>query len=78
VVPPGYQLSYVSFARQLRLAGLRPHCDNPALSGPAANRIIRQAGPGRQPISSGALFWPLSYFPVLRSSGDRCDDRSNL
>ena len=27
VVPLGYHLSYVSFARQLRLAGLRPHCE---------------------------------------------------
>jgi transposase len=27
VVPLGYGLSYVTFARQLRLAGLRPHCE---------------------------------------------------
>jgi transposase len=27
VVPLGYGRSYVSFARQLRLAGLRPHCE---------------------------------------------------
>ena len=27
VVPLGYDRSYVSFARQLRLAGLRPHCE---------------------------------------------------
>src|SRR5438105_11020111 len=27
VVPLGYGLSYVSFARQLRLAKLRPHCE---------------------------------------------------
>jgi hypothetical protein len=27
VVPLGYAGSYVSFARQLRLAGLRPHCE---------------------------------------------------
>jgi transposase len=27
VVPLGYRGSYVSFARQLRLAGLRPHCE---------------------------------------------------
>ena len=27
VAPLGYRLSYVSFARQLRLAGLRPHCE---------------------------------------------------
>ena len=27
VAPLGYGLSYVSFARQLRLAGLRPHCE---------------------------------------------------
>jgi transposase len=27
IVPLGYDRSYVTFARQLRLAGLRPHCD---------------------------------------------------
>ncbi len=27
VVALGYDRSYVSFARQLRLAGLRPHCE---------------------------------------------------
>src|SRR6266566_4693068 len=27
VVPFGYEGSYVSFARQIRLAGLRPHCE---------------------------------------------------
>jgi transposase len=27
VVPLGYDASYVSFARQLRLGGLRPHCE---------------------------------------------------
>src|SRR5271165_6672177 len=27
VVPLGYNRSYPSFARQLRLAGLRPHCE---------------------------------------------------
>ena len=27
VVPLGYPASYVSFARQLRRAGLRPHCE---------------------------------------------------
>jgi hypothetical protein len=27
VVALGYRSSYVSFARQVRLAGLRPHCE---------------------------------------------------
>ena len=27
VTPLGYDRSYVTFARQLRLAGLRPHCE---------------------------------------------------
>jgi transposase len=27
VVPLGYRGSYVSFARQIRLVGLRPHCE---------------------------------------------------
>lgn len=38
VVPLGYTGSYVSFARQLRLAGLRPHCE--ACSGVAGRETI--------------------------------------
>jgi len=38
VVPLGYGGSYVSFARQLRLAGLRPHCE--ACSGVAGRETI--------------------------------------
>ena len=38
VVPLGYDRSYVSFARQLRLAGLRPHCE--ACAGVAGRETI--------------------------------------
>jgi hypothetical protein len=41
VVPLGYRLSYVSFARQLRLAGLRPHCE--ACSGVSGRDTIEIA-----------------------------------
>ena len=45
VVPLGYQLSYVSFARQLRLAGLRPHCEPCAgVSGRDTIEITHPAG----------------------------------
>jgi len=43
VVPLGYGCSYVSFARQLRLAGLRPHCE--ACSGVAGRETIEIAHP---------------------------------
>ena len=43
VVPLGYDCSYVSFARQLRLAGLRPHCE--ACSGVAGRERIEIAHP---------------------------------
>src|SRR5260221_11423639 len=43
VVPLGYRLSYVSFARQLRLAGLRPHCE--ACSGGSGRDTIEIAHP---------------------------------
>jgi len=43
VVPLGYDRSYVSFARQLRLAGLRPHCEAcPGVIGrPLGDRSVR-------------------------------------
>src|SRR2546429_6799028 len=58
VAPLGYGLSYVSFARQLRLAGLRPHCepcaggarrdtievDHPAGGGMALGWVERREG----------------------------------
>lgn len=45
VVPLGYHLSYVSFARQLRLAGLRPHCEACAgVSGRETIEIDHPAG----------------------------------
>jgi transposase len=43
VVPLGYRLSYVSFARQLRRAGLRPHCE--ACSGVSGRDTIEIAHP---------------------------------
>jgi hypothetical protein len=45
VVPLGYGLWYVSFARQLRLAGLRPHCEPCAgVSGRETIEIDHPAG----------------------------------
>jgi len=45
VAPLGYRLSYVSFARQLRLAGLRPHCEPCAgVSGRETIEIAHPAG----------------------------------
>ena len=44
VVPLGYDRSYVSFARQLRLAGLRPHCE--ACTGVAGRETIEISHPG--------------------------------
>jgi hypothetical protein len=46
VVPLGYHLSYVSFARQLRLAGLRPHCE--VCSGVTGRDTIEIAPPGEE------------------------------
>lgn len=43
VVPLGYGLSYVSFARQLRRAGLRPHCE--ACAGVSGRETIEIAHP---------------------------------
>jgi transposase len=43
VVPLGYGCSYVSFARQLRLAGVRPHCE--ACSGVSGRDTIEIAHP---------------------------------
>jgi transposase len=43
VMPLGYRLSYASFARQLRLAGLRPHCE--ACTGVAGRETIEIAHP---------------------------------
>ena len=48
VVPLGYHLSYVSFARQLRLAGLRPHCE--ACAGVAGRETIEIAHPPGEEI----------------------------
>src|SRR2546422_10938313 len=45
ILPLGYHLSYVSFARQLRLAGLRPHCE--ACSGGTGRDTIEIAQIGR-------------------------------
>src|SRR5258706_10046458 len=45
VVPLGYATSYVSFARQLRLAGLRPHCEPcSGVTGRETTEIAHPAG----------------------------------
>ena len=48
VVEAGYPCSYVSFARQLRLAGLRPHCE--ACSGVTGRDTIEIEHPAGQEI----------------------------
>ena len=48
VVPLGYTGSYVSFARQLRLAGLRPHCE--ACAGVKGRETIEIAHPAGDEI----------------------------
>jgi transposase len=48
VVPLGYGLSYVSFARQLRRAGLRPHCE--ACSGVSGRETIEITHPAGEEI----------------------------
>jgi hypothetical protein len=48
VVPLGYDRSYVSFARQLRLAGLRPHCE--ACSGVAGRETVEISHPAGEEI----------------------------
>ena len=48
VVPLGYDRSYVSFARQLRLAGLRPHCE--ACRGVAGRETIEISHPAGEEI----------------------------
>ena len=48
MVPLGYRLSYVSFARQLRRAGLRPHCE--ACSGVTGRDTIEIAHPPGEEI----------------------------
>ena len=48
VVPLGYDRSYVSFARQLRLAGLRPHCE--ACKGVTGRETIEIGHPAGEEI----------------------------
>ena len=48
VVPLGYGCSYVSFARQLRLAGLRPHCE--ACAGVSGRETIEISHPAGEEI----------------------------
>jgi transposase len=48
VVPLGYDRSYPSFVRQLRLAGLRPHCE--ACSGVSGRETIEIAHPAGEEI----------------------------
>ncbi len=51
VVPLGYGLSYMSFARQLRRAGLRPHCE--ACAGVSGRETIEIAHPPGEEILCG-------------------------
>ena len=54
VVPLGYDRSYVSFARQLRLAGFRPHCE--ACTGVGGRETIEISHPAvRRPM------WKATY-----------------
>jgi len=48
VVALGYRSSYVSFARQIRLAGLRPHCE--ACSGVKGRETIEIEHPAGEEI----------------------------
>src|SRR6202167_3910294 len=48
VVPLGYDRSYVTFARQLRLAGLRPHCE--ACQGVTGRETIEISHPAGEEI----------------------------
>ena len=48
VVPLGYDRSYVTFARQLRLAGLRPRCE--ACSGVAGRETVEISHPAGEEI----------------------------
>lgn len=48
VVPLGYDRSYVSFARQLRLAGLRPHCE--PCTGVAGRETVEISHPAGEEI----------------------------
>ena len=48
MVPLGYGCSYVSFARQLRLAGLRPHCE--ACAGVSGRETIEISHPAGEEI----------------------------
>src|SRR6266516_4617464 len=48
VVPLGYDRSYVSFARQVRLAGLRPHCE--ACTGVGGRETIEISHPAGEEI----------------------------
>src|SRR5258708_34788436 len=60
VVPLAYGLSYVSFARQLRLAGPRPHCEPwPGGSGPDTVERHHPAG--------GEMAW--GWFQARKAPG---------
>ena len=66
MVPLGYDRSYVSFARQLRLAGLRPHCEPCAgVSGRETIEIGHPAGEEMQ--------W--DWFGATRSRAWRVNSR---
>jgi transposase len=56
VVALGYRSSYVSFARQVRLAGLRPHCE--ACAGVKGRETIEIDHPGGEEILCGTGMGP--------------------
>ena len=58
VVPFGYEGSYVSFARQIRLAGLRPHCE--ACAGVKGRETIEIEHPAGEETLCGFPHW-VSY-----------------
>lgn len=53
VVPLGYDRSYVSFARQVRLAGLRPHCE--ACAGVKGRAYIEIGHPPGEEVAVGLV-----------------------
>ena len=70
VVPLGYELSYPSFARQLRLAGLRPHCE-PCAGVPGRDTIEIEHPAGRgDPVGLGRAAEGAVGRHRLRAAGD--------
>ena len=90
VVPLGYDRSYVSFARQLRLAGLRPHCE--ACTGVGGRETIEISHPAGEEIqwdwferrrapwagTAYVLLGTLSYSGRTRGVLAGCMDQAHL